>query len=158
MSSTLFLGIGNTLLSDEGIGVHVINHLTALHADEPAACYLDGGTLSFTLAEAIASHSHLIVIDAARLNRPPGSMAVLLDDEVNTHLRSGQGSVHEVSLGDLLDIARLSGTLPRRMALIGIQPDKLDWGERPTAALADSISLAADEALRLHREWQSSTD
>ncbi|MEO5344236.1 MAG: hydrogenase maturation protease, partial [Gammaproteobacteria bacterium SHHR-1] len=123
MNSTLFLGIGNTLLSDEGVGVFVIQHLNERHPTEPGTCYLDGGTLSFTLAEAIASHPQLIVIDAARLDRPPGSTELFIDSAMDRYLTGNRGSVHEVGLTDLLDIALLSNTLPQRRALIGIQPD-----------------------------------
>ena len=58
MRTTLILGIGNNLLSDEGIGIHVIRYLDEHHGDTPATTFLDGGTLSFTLADPIAEHDH----------------------------------------------------------------------------------------------------
>ena len=108
MSSTLVLGIGNTLLTDEGVGIHVIDHLVASYPNEPGVTYLDGGTLSFTLAGPIAEHGNLIVVDAARLDRPPGTVQVLVGDEMDRYLTGNRQSVHEVGLTDLLDIARLS--------------------------------------------------
>jgi hydrogenase maturation protease len=156
MSSTLFLGIGNTLLSDEGVGVFVIHYLNQQHPEEPGATYLDGGTLSFTLADAIASHSQLIVIDAARLDRPPGTTELFIDSAMDRYLTGNRGSVHEVGLTDLLDIALLSNTLPQRRALIGIQPEYIDWGEQPSPAVAQAIAPAAQTALTLHRQWRAS--
>lgn len=154
MTTTLFLGIGNTLLSDEGVGVHVIHHLNAHHPDEPGAAYLDGGTLSFTLAGPLAEHANLVVIDAARLKAPPGTVRVFIGEEMDRFLTGNRASVHEVGLMDLLDIARLSGRFPARRALIGIQPESLDWGERPGPGVESAIPVAAELALGLHRRWR----
>jgi hydrogenase maturation protease len=151
--STLVLGIGNTLLSDEGIGVHVVERLRERLEDRPDVTLLDGGTLSFTLAEPIAAADHLIVVDAARLGAAPGTLRCLRDGEMDGYLLGGAKSVHEVSLGDLMDIARLSGTLPKRRALVAIEPQKLDWGDAPTAEVAAAIEPAVNLVLELIHEW-----
>ncbi|MFM1891375.1 MAG: hypothetical protein RLZ44_452 [Pseudomonadota bacterium] len=152
-STTLVLGIGNTLFSDEGVGVHVVHYLAERHADQPGLTYLDGGTLSFTLAEPIAAHANLIVIDAARLGEAPGAVRCLEGAAMDRYLTGNRQSVHEVSLMDLLDIARLSDTLPRRRALVGIEPQQLDWGDAPSAAVAPAVPLAAQQVLALARRW-----
>lgn len=155
MSSSLILGIGNNLLCDEGAGVLVIQYLQQHFANEPGVEYLDGGTLSFTLAAALAAHARLIVVDAANLKSAPGSIQVFQGSEMDAYLTGSRTSVHEVSLGDLLDIARLSEQLPERRALIGIQPGRIDWDESPTAAVAAAIEPAALAAIELHRSWQN---
>jgi len=155
MSTTLILGIGNNLLTDEGVGIHVIDYLAENHPEESQVTYLDGGTLSFTLADSIAEHDNLIVIDAARLGATPGTCQTLLGDQMDRYLTGNRESVHEVGLMDLLDIARLSDTYPENRALIGIQPESLDWGESPTARVAKSIPKAARSAIELHRSWQN---
>jgi len=152
---TLILGIGNTLLSDEGVGVHVIRHLAAEHPDEPDLTFLDGGTLSFTLAGDIADHDFLIVVDAARLDAPPGTVRCFEDQQMDRYLGRAQMSVHEVGLSDLMDMARLSDTLPRRRALVGIQPEILDWGERPSPAVEPAVREAAQLVLDLARRWRA---
>lgn len=110
MPSTLILGIGNSLLTDEGVGVHVVEYLASHHPDIPGVTYLDGGTLSFTLAGPIADHDYLIVIDAARLGEAPGTVRCLQGEAMDRYLTGNRHSVHEVGLMDLFDIARLSGT------------------------------------------------
>lgn len=67
----------------------------------------------------------------------------------------GQGrlSVHEVGLADLLDIARLTGHLPQRRALIGIQPQITDWGEGLSAAVQHALPRAAETAMDLLTKW-----
>ena len=157
MSTTLVLGIGNTLLTDEGIGIHVIEYLQKQFPDQAGLTYLDGGTLSFTLAGPIAEHDNLIVVDAARIDQPAGSMAVLIGDQMDRYLTGNRESVHEVGLTDLLDIARLSETYPLRRALVGIQPESLDWGEQPSERLIPTISQAANAVLQLHQQWQQTS-
>jgi len=69
---TLVLGIGNTLLTDEGIGVHVLHALESRLANLSDVTLLDGGTLSFTLAGPIEEADALIVVDAANIRSKPG--------------------------------------------------------------------------------------
>lgn len=154
MRTTLILGIGNNLLTDEGVGVHVAWYLQEHHPDMPGVTFLDGGTLSFTLAEPIAEHDSLIVVDAARLGEPAGTVRCLEGEEMDRYLTGNRHSVHEVSLMDLLDIARLSGTFPQHRALIGVEPASLDWGDRPSATVAMTIKPVAEMALALAVRWR----
>ena len=149
---TLVLGVGNILLADEGAGVHAMHYLEDNH-DCPDTSFLDGGTLSFTLAEDIANADNLIVFDAAKLGSAPGDVRVFEGAEVDAFLKSGRCSVHEVGFADLMDIARLEGTLPRHYALIGIQPEQFGWGDAPGQAVAKAIPHAAREAAALIERW-----
>ena len=152
---TVVLGVGNTLLSDEGVGVHVVERLRRECPELESVEFLDGGTLSFTLAGPMAEAQQLIIIDAAELDSPPGTMSLFRDAEMDTYLGRGKRrSVHEVSLIDLMAIAHLTGDLPRRRALIGIQPQDIGWGEMPTADVAAAIPMACEMTLDLIREWQ----
>ena len=75
-AKVLILGLGNTLLGDEGVGVHAVNRLQQEEPPLPDVVLMDGGTLSFTLAGPIEEAGSLIVIDAAQLGRAPGSVQV----------------------------------------------------------------------------------
>jgi hydrogenase maturation protease len=152
---TLVLGIGNTLLTDEGVGVHAIRALQTENPDLGEVEYLDGGTLSFTLASAIEDSHSLIVIDAAELNQPAGTVQMFEDLEMDLYLGSNRKrSVHEVGLLDLMAVAALAGHLPERRALIGIQPLSVDWGEAPTPVVNEAIPQACRAAVDLIRKWQ----
>lgn len=156
-NKTLVLGVGNTLLSDEGVGVHVIRYLQD-HHPLPGVDYMDGGTLSFTLAQAIEDTDNLIVVDAAQLRAPAGSVHVFRDAEMDRFLgEHRKRSVHEVSLIDLMAVACLAEHMPSRRALIGIQPAVLDWGEAPSPALRAAIPAAGALALELIAEWTRAT-
>jgi hydrogenase maturation protease len=149
----LILGIGNTLLSDEGIGVHLIERMRRQVGELGGVEYMDGGTLSFTLAEPIARADGLIVVDAARMESPPGTLKVFHNEEMDRYLSGSRASVHEVSLSDLLDIARLSESLPELRCLIGIEPASLEWGEQPSEAVVPAIEQGIGEILYILESW-----
>jgi hydrogenase maturation protease len=153
VTGTLVLGVGNTLLADEGAGVHAMRYLEN-HYDLHDVRYLDAGTLSFTLAADIAEADHLVVLDAAQIGAAPGGIKVFEDAEVDEFLLSGKCSVHEVGFADLMDIARLEGYLPERYALIGIQPETLGWGESPSESVRRALPRAAANAAALIHKWR----
>ena len=124
-NNTLILGIGNTLLSDEGAGIHVLNKLQKEHPDLQNTTFIDGGTLSFTLAIYLQDCSNVIVLDAAEFKAPPGTVRTLVGAEMDKFLGAARRSPHEVGLLDLFDIARLTESLPVNRALVGIQPKSI---------------------------------
>lgn len=153
---TLVLGIGNTLLQDEGAGVHAVRMLEQHTAGREDIELMDGGTLSFTLAGAIEEAEQLIVIDAAQLGGAPGTTQVFEGDAMDAFVGGNRKrSVHEVNLIDLLMIARLADHLPQKRALIGIQPQDIDWGEQPSSPVAAALPQACSHALQLIEAWQA---
>ena len=136
-SKTLVLGVGNTLLTDEGAGVHALNLFQLYHPDSP---YIEECT-------------NLIVFDAAQLHAQPGTVESFAGQEMDAFLAKGSRSPHEVGLLDLLDIARLTGSLPANRALIGIQPGYMDWGMAPTDEVRDALANAVRAAEDLLAAW-----
>jgi len=152
MTRTLVLGVGNTLLADEGAGVHAMRYLEE-HYDLPNTTFIDAGTLSFTLAADIADADNMVVFDAAQLGAEPGEVKVFEGPDMDKFLTSGRLSVHEVGFSDLMDIARLEDVLPHRYALIGIQPETLGWGEAPSETVRRAFPRAAANAAALIFRW-----
>lgn len=154
--TVLVLGIGNTLLMDEGAGVATLEYMQQHFPKHPNVRYLDGGTLSFTLATELQDSDALIVLDATELHARPGTVRCFEDQEMDSHLGQAKRSAHEVGLMDLMDMARLMERLPAHRALIGIQHETIDWGEEPTVDVARAIPLAAETAARLIQKWNVS--
>ncbi|MEN8173223.1 MAG: HyaD/HybD family hydrogenase maturation endopeptidase [Chloroflexota bacterium] len=152
--NTLILGIGNTLLTDEGAGIHALNLLQSAYPNIPNLTFLDGGTLSFTLATWIEDCTNLIVFDAAELQQPAGSVQTFIGDAMDDFLGNTKRSAHEVGLLDLIDIARLTGHFPENRALIGIQPETMDWGMQPSKPVQDALDKAVSEAVKTIKHWQ----
>ena len=155
MSNTLILGLGNILMTDEAVGAEVIRRLEA--ETDPAAPlrFIDGGTLSFTLAAPIGDCPRLIVVDAAAMGDAPGSVRVFEGEAMDRQLRAHAKSVHEVSLSDLMDMARLTDTLPAQRALVGIEPEFVGWGERLTPAVEAAVPRAIENIRALLAGWDA---
>ena len=144
----LVLGIGNILLSDDGVGVHA----TDLLADAPSllpagTTVLDGGTGGLSLLPAIADAGALVIVDAIDVGAAPGHIQVLTGTEL--HAEPAKLSVHEVGTADLLAAARLTGVLPTATALIGIQPASLS----PGVDLSPPVAAALPELVATVRRW-----
>jgi hydrogenase maturation protease len=152
VTNTLVLGVGNVLLTDEGAGICAMHYLKD-HYDLPDTSYLDADTLSPTLAADIAAADNLIVFDAAQIDADPGTVRVFQDTEVDDFLKSGGCTVHEVGFADFMDIARVEGKLPKRYALIGIQPKKLGCGDALSETVRRSMPRAAGNAAALVHKW-----
>jgi hydrogenase maturation protease len=152
----LVLGLGNTLLADDGVGVHVVRRLAGEH-DAPAGLRMvDGGTLGFRLMAAITQSQAVIVVDAAQLGERPGTVRLLHQQALADHVsRGGRMSAHEAGLVDLLTLARLEGWTPARLALLGIQPKIVGWGDRLSLPVSRSLPLACRAVIRTARAWQA---
>ena len=148
----LVLGIGNTLLTDEGAGVYAMQFLRDRY-DLPDTDFIDGGTQSFSLAAAIAEATNLIIFDAAEIGAEPGSVRIFEGSDFEDFLMSGCRSVHEVGFADLMDITRLMDCTPENCALIGIQPEFVDWGDQPGQTVRSAIPKAAAQGAELIHRW-----
>lgn len=102
----LVLGIGNILMGDEGIGVHVVRYLQEQDLPESVAC-LDGGTGSFQLLEPLQLADRIIMIDATIDGGPPGRVRRLTPRFSKDYPPSL--TAHDIGLKDLLDAYYLLG-------------------------------------------------
>jgi len=117
------IGVGNILLCDEGIGVHVARELSRRNVP-PGTEYLDGGVAGATLLNLIEGEERIVLVDAVDAPLPPGTVVRLSPEEIAA---SGgpSWSLHDVNLGDTLGMMRLRGTLPR-MLILGIVPSDIE--------------------------------
>jgi hydrogenase maturation protease len=152
-SGLLVLGVGNTILTDEGIGPWVVDRLRELNPEVPGVTWMDGGTLSFSIAADVEDAEYLIVVDATQLKSPPGTVKVFVDEEMDRMLGGHGRSIHEVGLLDLMSMSRLTGRLPTRRALVGIQPEIVDWGTEPSAVVGAAMPEASRTVAALIKEW-----
>jgi len=137
----LVLGIGNTLLRDEGVGVRVVRELQAGAATSPLpddVRLVDGGTLGLDLLPLVEEARALLFVDALDAGAEPGSVFVLRGAELAARL-NGKLSAHQVGVGDLVAVARLRGTLPARTSFAGIQPAEVEVGLELSPAVAAAL-------------------
>lgn len=143
----LILGIGNLLLSDEGVGVHAVRCL-ARQVLPPGVELLDGGTSGADLVDHLEGRAKVVVIDAADGDGPPGT--VYRCEARDLIEQEGELSLHEFGLADSLHMAERLGCAPRRVVVLGVQPATMEPGLELSpgvaAALPGILGLALAEA------------
>jgi hydrogenase maturation protease len=149
----LVIGVGNPLMSDDGVGQRLLEALAARLPPLDDVEYLDAGTLGFLLLPRIEQADALLVLDAAQLDAAPGTVRVLDGAMLDEFLRAPRCSVHELGLRDLLDAARLTGGLPLRRALVGVQPLAAGWGDTLSPDVEAAVSGAARLARAILERW-----
>ncbi len=107
---TLILGVGNLLMGDEGVGVAAIRYLEQLGLEAQAEL-VDGGTSGFHLLDLFRDQQHLILIDAATDDQPPGSVSVIQPRYASDFPPSL--TAHDIGLKDLLESAALLDYWPQ---------------------------------------------
>ena len=138
MATTLVLGLGNTIMSDDGIGPVVIDklHQELILCDELRL--LDGGTLGLDLLPYLEGVQRLIIVDAVEIGREPGTVVRLAGEEVPLALET-KLSPHQMGMKDLLAVARLMDQLPPEIILIGVQPASLEMDTELTPPVAAAV-------------------
>jgi hydrogenase maturation protease len=144
------IGIGNVLLRDDGVGVHVVEALRGLagrgEVALPAGTRLvDGGTLCLELLPEIDASRAVLFVDAADLGRAPGAVGSMNGDALR-HAPAGPGRPGDGVAG-LLAMADLAGVMPAAVALVGIQPQTIDAGLAPTDVVQAAIPAAVATTL-----------
>ena len=142
----LVLGIGNTLLMDDGVGVLLVEEfrsLSTLPADEVE--FLDGGTQGLALLGHLAGRRALVILDAVKLGAAPGTVHCLTLDQA---LASGSrpATEHESNASELLWMALMLGELPDRVAVIGVEAASLEIGLGLSEPVRQAMPAAMDAA------------
>lgn len=109
-SSILILGIGNYLMGDEGLGVHLIHALEKDNLPE-GVDLLDGGTAGFQLMEYLERYPVVIMVDATLDKNPVGTIR-LIEPKFSQDFPKAM-STHEIGLKDLVESLSLMGKLPK---------------------------------------------
>ncbi len=133
----VILGVGNVLLSDEGVGVHIANELMKM-ALPPEVSVVEGGTDGFGLLNIITEADRLIVVDAIKGGAPPGSIYRFDIGEVKNCPSGFKSSLHQIGILEVLDLSALIGKTPRA-TVIGIEPKSLEMGMEPSPEIKAKI-------------------
>lgn len=136
----LVLGLGNILLSDEGLGVRAVERLAETYRLGPEVEALDGGTLGLDLLYRLDGVTDLFIADAVKMGGAPGDVVRLEGVQIQAALALKM-SMHQVGLQELLAVSALRGTLPPRVVLWGMEPGSLSWGTELTPPVAGSLDL-----------------
>lgn len=126
MGKILVVGIGNLLLMDEGIGVHVVRRLE--EAGLPLGVEaIDGGTNSYDLVDIFCQADDLIIVDALKGGHAPGTIYRAPLEELGLKPEENGVSLHQMHFIEAMNMVNLMGYHPRAV-VFGIEPHTIDWG------------------------------
>jgi len=124
MSKTAIIGVGNKLMGDDGVGVHVVEYLRAnegLFATD--IDILDAGTGGMNLLHIMEEYDHAIIIDAADFGGRPGEIrSFKVNDNIRLADDSAQISLHGTSLAGILELAKKLEKKMPKITIVAIQP------------------------------------
>ena len=146
------VGIGNVLMGDEGAGVHAVHMLRRAYQTTDAVILIDGGTIALDLLPFIEGLDGLLIVDAVNAGKAPGELVCIEGEEVPSYLAE-KLSVHQIGVPDLLFSARLIGTLPGKLCLIGMQPGIVDVGITLSAGVEAVMDSIVQQVANKLREW-----
>ncbi|MBQ2666834.1 MAG: hydrogenase maturation peptidase HycI [Methanobrevibacter sp.] len=132
----IVLGVGNELKSDDGVGPFIIKKLKDESIENNKLLFIDAETVpeNFTGKIRKEEPTHLIIVDACLMDSHPGDMQIVdKDDFANIGI-----STHSMSLSFF--VKYLEKDTDFKIIFVGIEPETMDWGERPTPKVEESAN------------------
>ena len=140
------IGLGNVLLSDEGIGVHIVRQLSNRQDEFPLVEFIDAGSAGMNLLHLIANRKKAIIIDCAkmgastgRLTAEPGTMKRFTANEVQSVKKLIHFSLHEVDILKVINLSKQLGECPGEVVFFGVEPASLKPGQKLSKTLSGKI-------------------
>lgn len=133
----LVLGVGNILLSDEGVGVRVVEAMEQMKMPDNVEV-LDGGTASMALLDILRDRDKVIIIDAVKADHEPGTLYRFTPGDISVH-KEIITSLHQLGVLDALTHVEYLGHAPQSVVFYGIEPEELGWGLELTPKVMSKI-------------------
>ena len=148
----LVLGLGNTIMSDDGFGVRAVESLSSRYRFQGDVRLLDGGTLGLDLLPHLEGVERLLIIDALEMKAAPGTVFRLAGEEVPRAFAS-KLSVHQMGVQDLLAVAEMMGHLPKELVVWGVQPENIELGTELTPTVTAALEPVLAGVVEELRRW-----
>ena len=153
-SETVVVGVGNTILSDDGAGVHAARLLQADPRVPPGVTILDGGTLGLEVAPYLSDASRVLFLDAVDMAAAPGTLTRMTGKEL---LGTSAGrSVHQLGVADLIAALALMSAGPQDIVVLGVQPVNTRCGTSLSAEVEAALPRLVEAALVQLAVWAES--
>lgn len=141
MKKTAVLGIGNILLRDDGIGVHVIHELQKENLKAPVD-FIDGGTCILDLLDVFVKNDRVIIVDSLKGGYLPGTIYKVTPEELGNYIKSNS-SLHDVQVLDIIRQVNLMGNFPH-VVIIGIEPKEIFFDMELSETLKEQVPKIVD--------------
>lgn len=148
---TVVVGVGNTIFSDDGVGVHAARLLERDPRLPANVSVLDGGTLGLELLAYVSDAKRVLFLDAVNTGQTAGALSRMTADEL-LGIRGGS-SVHQLGLADLIASMMLVGPTQQEIVVLGVQPGNVDWGTTLSPPVQEALKPLVNTAVNELRLW-----
>ncbi len=135
------VGLGNRLMSDEGIGSILVEQMETNPNKPSKADFVDAGTGGISLLHCIAGRRKAIIVDCARMNSPAGTIKKFRPEQAKTEKHLSDYCLHEADVLKIVSMSRQLDESPDDVVIFGIEPEQLS----PGCALSPTLSARIKE-------------
>jgi hydrogenase maturation protease len=137
--AAIVIGLGNMLMSDEGVGVRVVQRLLGVAGEFPFVDFVDIGTGGMSILHLIKGKDKAVFIDCAKMGEKPGTIRKFTPREIKSTKVLVHQSLHEADLIKIIDLSEQLGQCPSEIIIFGIEPQVIKPGCELSKILADKL-------------------
>ena len=133
------LGLGNPLMSDEGVAIEIVEALSDQADQFEGVDFIDAGCGGMTLLTYLEGRDKAIIIDCAFMETEPGTIKRFRPDDVTSVKELSHHSLHEVDILNVIKLAEQMGSCPEEIVFFGIEPQSVQQQQYLTALLEQKL-------------------
>ncbi|AGK54582.1 HyaD/HybD family hydrogenase maturation endopeptidase [Bacillus sp. 1NLA3E] len=150
------LGIGNTLFSDEGVGIHVLPLLEKMFKDDSAIEIVEGSTDGMKLLGPVEDAEYLLIIDAINAGKQGGTIISIEGNEIPAYFGIKM-SIHQSGFQEVLFAAKFRERYPKHIVMVGMQPSSLELGVELSDVNKGKLTDLAKVVEHQVRQWREAS-
>ena len=148
------LGIGNTLFSDEGVGIHLLPILEEALKDDENIEIIEGLTDGMRLLGPVEDAENLIIIDAINAGKEGGTIISLEGEEIPAYFGIKM-SIHQLGFQEVLLAAKMRERYPKKIMMFGMQPTSLELGVELTETNREQLDDLTKAVINQVKRWRA---
>ncbi|MEH7437107.1 HyaD/HybD family hydrogenase maturation endopeptidase [Neobacillus drentensis] len=153
-SKITILGIGNTLFSDEGVGIHLLPLLEEALKEVDQVEIIEGLTDGMRLLGPVEEAENLIIIDAINAGKEGGTIISLVGEEIPAYFGIKM-SIHQLGFQEVLLAAKMRDRYPKQIVMFGMQPTSLELGVELTETNRQKLGELANAVIEQVHNWRN---
>jgi hydrogenase maturation protease len=153
-SNITILGIGNTLFSDEGVGIHLLPLLEEALKEVDHIEIIEGLTDGMRLLGPVEEAENLIIIDAINAGKEGGTIISLVGEEIPAYFGIKM-SIHQLGFQEVLLAAKMRDRYPKQIVMFGMQPTSLELGVELTETNRQKLGELANAVIEQVHNWRN---
>ncbi len=143
--------VGNSFFGDDGVGSVVLDRIGEENLF-PGADTFDAHTDALSLIDRFDAGQMHVIIDAAEMGLEPGQVADFAPGEVKMRIRSDHLSMHGFGLAETFELARQLGSMPEKVRIIGVEPERIEINTGLSGAVASAVPQVIQIIHDIHAE------